>query len=56
MKLIKNKERIIRKQDELHDIAEESTNGVFAGTPKETEKERKKNHSLADDFITEKRP
>ncbi|WP_157037100.1 hypothetical protein [Oceanobacillus jeddahense] len=54
--MIKNKERIIRKQNELHDVAEESTNGVFACTPEEMEKVRKKNHSLADDFITEKRP
>lgn len=49
--MIKNRARPTRRQDSLHDLAEESTNGVFAGAPNEPEKERKKNHDLVNDFI-----
>lgn len=53
--MIKNKNRISSRQDELHDLAEESTNGVFASAPKETEEECKKNHDLVNDFIKNRR-
>jgi hypothetical protein len=36
-------------------LAEESTNGVFASAPEETEEERKKNHDLVNDFILKNR-
>jgi hypothetical protein len=49
--LVKDQNRITRRKDELHDLAEESTNGAFASVPDETEEERKKNHGLVDDFI-----
>lgn len=38
-----------RKQDQLHDLAEESTNGVFASPPNEDE--RNQSHDLVNDFI-----
>lgn len=47
--LIEN--RITHRHDNLHDLAEESTNGVFASAPEETEEERKNGHDLVDDFI-----
>lgn len=43
--------RLAHKQNQLHDLAEESTNGIFASAPEETEEGRKKNHDLVDDFI-----
>ncbi|MCJ7843621.1 hypothetical protein MUB24_22670 [Lederbergia sp. NSJ-179] len=51
MKLIKNLNHITCRQDKLHDLAEESTNGVFAIAPEETKEERKKNHDLVNNFI-----
>jgi hypothetical protein len=53
--LIKDQNRITRRQDELHDLVEESTNGVFASAPDEPEEERKKNHDLVNDFIKKHR-
>ncbi|WP_164217332.1 hypothetical protein [Virgibacillus sp. YIM 98842] len=38
-------------RDELHDLAEESTNGVFACDTDESEEERKMKHDLVNDFI-----
>ncbi|MCR2821446.1 hypothetical protein [Lederbergia panacisoli] len=49
--MVKNQSRITSRQDELYDLAEESTNGVFADGPEETDEERKKNHNLVLDFI-----
>lgn len=44
-------ERDCGHDDELHDLAEESTNGVFASVSDETDEERKRNHDLVNDFI-----
>ncbi|MDC3418751.1 hypothetical protein [Aquibacillus salsiterrae] len=49
--MIKNKNLITNRQNQLHDLAEESTNGIFASAPDETEEERKKNHDLVESFI-----
>ncbi|MFZ3590122.1 hypothetical protein ACOI1C_12780 [Bacillus sp. DJP31] len=43
--------QLIQKQNKMHDLAEESTNGVFAIAPKESPVERKKNHDKVTGFI-----
>ncbi len=53
--MIKNQNRISCKHDELHDLAEESTNGIFASAPDETDEERKKNHDLVNEFIRKRK-
>lgn len=50
-KLKKKQNCITYRQDDLHDLAEESTNGIFASPPDEKREELKKNHELVNDFI-----
>jgi hypothetical protein len=53
--LYKKQDRITKHQDELHDLAEESTNGVFASPSDEDMGERKINLHLIDEFIKKRK-